>query len=125
LPDVLVNPYVFSVEGYLIGIPDLLSAESATVVEYDGADHLDAGQSALDARRDARFRVHGLNTVRVTRDDINGSREALIGRLQRAYIDGLNRDTADDRWTLDVPPGWVDPAGESPALDPSRPEACG
>jgi very-short-patch-repair endonuclease len=85
------------------------------VVEYDGADHLDPEQSALDARRDARFRVHGLNTVRITRDDINGSRDALIDRLRTAYIDGVSRDVADDRWTLETPPDWVDPNAYHPA----------
>jgi hypothetical protein len=116
LPPVLVNPSVFSLDGYLIGIPDLLCIESATVVEYDGADHLDPEQSALDARRDARFRIHGLTTIRVTRDHINGSRDDLVDRLRRAYTAGVSRDVADDRWTLDAPDRWVEPTASRPAV---------
>jgi very-short-patch-repair endonuclease len=109
LPTLLVNHPVFSVEGYLIGIPDLLCPESATVIEYDGADHLEPQRRAEDSRRDARFRVHGLNTVRVTRDDINGPHDTLVERLRRAYLDGLSRDSSSDRWTLEIPADWVPP----------------
>src|SRR3954454_2299902 len=49
LPPVMVNPPVFSTEGYLIGIADLLSPEASTVIEHDGADHLDPEQQARDA----------------------------------------------------------------------------
>jgi very-short-patch-repair endonuclease len=105
LPRLLVNTPVFSIEGYLIGIPDLLCPDSATVIEYDGADHLDVERNAADSRRDMRFRIHGLTTLRVTRDDINGSRERLWKRLRDTYQDGLQRERADDRWTLEVPPG--------------------
>jgi hypothetical protein len=112
LPPVLVNPLVFSVEGYLIGIPDLLSVESSTVLEYDGADHLDPEKQALDTRRDSRFAIHGLSTVRITRDHLNGSRDTLSDLLRRAYADGIGRQPSYDRWTLDVPSGWDGDIGE-------------
>jgi hypothetical protein len=112
LPPVLVNPLVFSVDGYLIGIPDLLSVESSTVVEYDGEDHLDPEHQELDRRRDARFAIHGLSTVRVTRDDMNGSWDLLMDRLRRAYADGRSQEPSYERWTLDVPPGWDGDLGD-------------
>jgi hypothetical protein len=106
LPPVLVNVPVFSLTGYLIGIPDLLSFEAATVVEYDGADHLDADHQIRDAKRDARFRIHGLRTVRVSRDDIAAGRDDVIARLRDAYQRGIARDRSADRWTIEPPADW-------------------
>jgi Protein of unknown function (DUF559) len=110
LPAVMVNVPVFSIDGYLIGIPDLLSVEAATVIEYDGADHLNSENQISDARRDARFRIHGLETLRVTRGDLAEDREGVIERLRAAYQAGIYRDASADRWTLDVPAGWNPPA---------------
>jgi hypothetical protein len=115
LPPVLVNPAIFSFDGYMIGIGDLLSPEASTLVEYDGEDHLSEAQRASDERRDKRFAIHGLATVRLTKDDLNGPRDALHERLRRAYIEGRGRPTSDRRWTLDAPPGWD---GQMPRQDP-------
>jgi hypothetical protein len=38
-PTPLVNPPVFSLDGRLLGYPDLLDPEAAVVLEYDGDDH--------------------------------------------------------------------------------------
>jgi hypothetical protein len=108
-PPLLVNQPVFSLDGLLLGIPDLLDKTSATVIEYDGADHQDPNQVVSDRRRDSLFHEHGLIVVRVTDDDMRGSRDELIERFGRARLRGLQRDPRHDRWTLERPDGWRPP----------------
>ena len=41
LPTPLCNEPVFSLDGQLLGYPDLFDPEAGSVGEYDGADHKD------------------------------------------------------------------------------------
>jgi hypothetical protein len=108
LSSLLVNPPVFSRDGELLGIADLLDVDAATVIEYDGEDHLEPDQSESDRRRDERLRDHGMTVVRVTKDDMLRERgDQLISRLAAARLRGLARDRTRDRWTLASPPGWT------------------
>ncbi|HSS68244.1 MAG TPA: hypothetical protein VLK34_06800 [Nocardioidaceae bacterium] len=108
LSPLLVNPPIFSHDGELLGIADCLDPEAATVIEYDGEDHLLPDQAASDRRRDRLFEDHGLIVVRVTRDDMGPTGgDALISRLASARLRGLARDRSFDRWTLTIPTGWI------------------
>ena len=108
-PRLLLNVPVFSIDGLLLGIADMMDEASATVIEYDGADHREPERFAADRRRDQLFRDHGLQIVRVSDDDMRGSRDSLIERFGQARQLGLRRDVSLDRWTLRLPPGWTPP----------------
>jgi hypothetical protein len=116
LPGLLVNRPVFSLAGQLLGIADGLEVESASVLEYDGAEHRAPDHAAADALRDERFSAHGLRTLRVTKDDLTGAtRDQLIERMRDLRATGLARDLDDDRWTTERPDGW-----RMPGCDPTR-----
>jgi hypothetical protein len=114
LPGLLVNRPVFDLAGSLLGIADALDLDSATVLEYDGEDHLAPDRAAADAERDRRFESHGLRTVRVAKGDFTGeARHELISRMRMVHDSGLARDLADDRWTIDRPVGWTMPGQDA------------
>jgi hypothetical protein len=108
LPRPLVNPPIFDLDGRLLGYPDVLDAEAATVVEYDGDDHRELEYHTDDNDREELFEDHGLVVCRVTRLSLTRSRGLLADRMRRARERGLVRDRARDRWTLQPPPGWWD-----------------
>ncbi|HET7173573.1 MAG TPA: hypothetical protein VFI30_04775 [Nocardioidaceae bacterium] len=103
LPRPLVNPPVFSrATGQLIGIPDVLDLESATVGEYDGDDHRDLDNHTADNIREERLEEYGFTVVRITRLDLRDP-AATARRIRRARARGLRRDRGRDRWTLRPP----------------------
>jgi hypothetical protein len=111
LPGLLLNRPVFDLNGRLLGIPDGLDVESASVLEYDGADHLLPQSQAADRDRDRRFADHGLTVLRVTKEDFGSDRvDSLIARMQSIRARGLRRDLARDQWTLEAPLGWTMPS---------------
>lgn len=97
LPTPLVNRPVFSLDGQLLGFPDLLDPESATVGEYDSDDHRELDYHTDDNFREELFEDHGLIVSRMTRLDMAERRRATITRLQRARSRGLRRDRSLDR----------------------------
>ncbi len=105
-PAPLVNPPVFDLEGRLLGYPDVLDADAAVALEYDGDDHRDVQQHADDNVREERFEEHGLVVCRVGRLDVRHRRAQTIQRLTAARARGLARDRSRDRWTLQPPPWW-------------------
>lgn len=104
LPRLLVNPPVFDLLGSLLGYPDALDTEAATVLEYDGDDHRQVQQHFADNLREEWFEEHGLLVARVGRLDMGRQRSQTIERLMRTRARGLARDRSRDRWTLQ-PPG--------------------
>lgn len=100
-----VNRALFNLDGRLLGYPDLIDPEAGVVGEYDGEDHRDALRHSSDVDREARFRDHGLEVVRVTGPDM---REPL--RVTDRIHSGFRRarGLAPDRrtWTLAPPPWW-------------------
>jgi hypothetical protein len=110
LPGLLVNRPVFDLADRLLGIADALDPESATVLEYDGEDHLLVENAASDAERDRRFAAHGLRVLRITKRDLSADgRDALIERMHVARVQGLARNADNDRWTITTPDGWTMP----------------
>ncbi|MGI8700907.1 MAG: hypothetical protein ACR2JU_06835 [Nocardioidaceae bacterium] len=102
LPRPLVNRPVFSLDGHLLGIPDLLEPESGTVGEYDGEDHRELESHTSDNAREEELEDHGLVVTRVTALDMR-RRDVTVQRLTRAWSRGMSRDRRRDRWTLDQP----------------------
>lgn len=108
------NRAVFDRAGNLLGIPDLLDAEAALAIEYDGAQwrserskgHRDREQHREDNAREERLERAGLVVVRAEMRDLTRHRGRLADRIRSAYADGLQRDRARDRWTLDEPDDW-------------------
>ena len=105
LPRPRVNVPVFSRQGKLLGIADLLDEEAGLVVELDGADHAGARRRSEDAGREAGLRNHRLEVERVTGYDLH-HRPALVGRLHQARRRALWLPVHHRPWTLEPPPWW-------------------
>ena len=101
----LCNKPVFSLDGQLLGYPDLFDPEAGALGEYDGADHKDGKRHQRDVAREARYRDHGLEYFTVVGGDLR-DRDLVVKRMvstrQRARFDPPDRR----RWTLEPPPWW-------------------
>jgi hypothetical protein len=107
LPTPLVNEPVFSLDGSLLGYPDLFDPVAGLVGEYDGADHLREDRRSRDRTREERFRDHGLEYVAVVRGEM-GNRALLVRRLRAAYSRASFLPADKCRWTLERPPWFRD-----------------
>jgi hypothetical protein len=105
LPNPLCNRPVFSLDGELLGYPDLFDPEAGAIGEYDGADHKDGKRHRRDVAREARYRDHGLEYFTVVGGDIT-DRDLVVKRMvatrQRARFDPPDRR----RRTLEPPAWW-------------------
>lgn len=98
LPVPQVNVDVVDDLGVFVGRPDLLEVESATVAEYDGAQHRDLDQHTSDNAREEGFEHRGLVVARATSLDLWPRRRQLVTRLQDAHRRGMERDRSRDHW---------------------------
>jgi hypothetical protein len=112
LPRPLVNREVFSLDGRLLGIADLLDVEAGVVGEYDGGDHSGARRRSRDATREGGLRDHGLELFRVTGFDLL-DRAAVVRRMHAARRRAHWLPPHRRRWTTLPPPGWT----TAPSLD--------
>jgi hypothetical protein len=102
LPTPLCNIPVFSLNGALLGSPDLFDPVAGLVGEYDGRNHLAEDRRSRDRTREERFRDHGLEYVAVVRGEL--AHEALVAeRLRAAYRRAPFASPERRRWTLDEP----------------------
>ncbi len=101
--DLLVNVPVFSRQGDLLGVPDLLDVSCGLVLESDGAQHRDTQTHAEDNRREETFEDHDLEVVRFGAVDHRDP-----GDLLRRIRAGRRRALAhlDRCWTVDPPAWW-------------------
>lgn len=100
------NEPVFTLDGRLLGVPDLLDPRSGTVVDYDGADHLGLVRRHRDLGRAESMRSHGLEILVVMEPDLREP-DDLAARMVAARQRGLERmEREGHRWTLEPPPGW-------------------
>jgi hypothetical protein len=107
LPHPLCNQAVFSLDGRLLGYPDLFDPVAGLVGEYDGKDHLAEDRRSSDRIREERFRDHGLEYVAVVRGELE--RGALVAhRLRAAYRRAGFLPQGRRRWTLEAPPWFRD-----------------
>ena len=82
LNDPIVGP-----SGDELGRPDLKWREERVVVEYEGDQHrTDKRQFRIDIERYERFRDAGWTVVRVTADDLVGSRRPALVRRVKALL---------------------------------------
>jgi hypothetical protein len=105
LDEPLCNRPVFSLDGRLLGYPDLFDPSTGTAGEYDGAHHREPTQRRRDIDREARFRDHGIETFSLVEGDLR-DRRATAARMRSARERAL-RSGAVRRWTLEAPAGWV------------------
>lgn len=107
LPVPLCNAPVFSLDGRLLGVSDLLDPATGLVGEYDGADHLREDRRARDLDRESVFRDHGLEVVTFVAGQLH-DRDASVRRLHAGQQRARSRPTAARRWTLQHP-AWYRP----------------
>jgi hypothetical protein len=105
LPPPLVNQEVWTRDGQLLGIADLLDPVPGTVGEYDGADHREAARHTRDVAREQGMRDVGLEYFTVTGHDL-AHPDRVVARMHstRARARWLAEDVRD--WTIVPPPGW-------------------
>ncbi|MGH3478036.1 MAG: hypothetical protein ACRDQD_14490 [Nocardioidaceae bacterium] len=100
-----INRPVFDIAGRLLGIADLIDAESGLVVESDGAAHREVARRTADNVREEGMEDANLTVVRVTGRDHRDA-VALDRRLRKGYRRAMARDPRRDRWTFVEPPWW-------------------
>ncbi len=108
LPEPLVNPPVFDLDGRLLGYPDLLDVEAGVVGEYDGLAHRSRAQHRRDVQREDRFRAVGLEYFTVVAGDL-ADETLTVERMRNARRRARFLAADERRWTLTPPPWWTPP----------------
>ncbi len=98
LPAPEVNAAVLGHGGWLLGMGDLLDAESGLLAEYDGAGHRDEVQHALDNAREEGFEDTGLVVVRFGNVDLVRHRTRAKQRLHAGYARARAAQQRDWLW---------------------------
>lgn len=115
-PRPLVNRPLFDLRGRLLGYPDLFDPAAGVVGEYDGADHRDALRHSSDVDREAGFRDHGLEVVRVTGPDLRDP-PRVTDRIHSGYRRARWLPQEGRTWTLEAPPWWPREASLDDIID--------
>jgi hypothetical protein len=97
---------VFSLDGRLLGVADLLDVEAGVVGEYDGGEHAGAMRRSKDATREGGLRDHGLEVFRVTGYDLRDP-ASVARRMHAARARARWEPVEQRRWTIEPPPGWA------------------
>jgi hypothetical protein len=121
LPAPLMNQPVFDLDGRHLGTPDLLDPDSGTLIEYDGAVHLDVVQRARDVRREEAFRDVGLECGTLLSGDLSSPGQAAQ-RMHAARRRARWESPESRRWTIEPPAWWVPTTtvAQRRALSPSQ-----
>ncbi len=112
LPRPLVNREIFTRDGRLVGVADLLDPVAGVVGEYDGANHLRTRRRSRDIRREEAMRRLGLEYFAVVRPDL-ADPAALAERMRSTRARARFADPERRLWTITPPPGWP----REPSLD--------
>jgi hypothetical protein len=102
----LCNRPVFSIDGMLLGVPDLLDARAGVVGEYDGADHRAQDRRHRDLGREQLMRDHGLEYFTLVSGDLRDRQRAVARMLATRERALATRYARPERWTLEPPAGW-------------------
>lgn len=97
------NPTVYTVDGDILGRPDLLDPIAGVAGEYDGALHRTRARHRSDVERAERFLRVGLESFVVVAGD---SVTEQLSRMESAYARARSHAPGRRRWTLD-PPSWA------------------
>ena len=102
LPDPVVNAVVRDGQARLLGIGDLLDPATGLLGEYDGSQHREEVQHALDNAREEGFEDNGLTVVRVCNPDLGVFRT----RTRQRLLSGHRRAAATPHgcWTWEPGP---------------------
>lgn len=103
-PPPLVNQPVFTLDGRLLGIADILDPVAGVVGEFDGADHRAAKRHSKDVGREDGFRRRALEFFRVTGLDLPDP-PLVADRMQSSRSRATWLSEAARPWTI-VPPPW-------------------
>jgi hypothetical protein len=106
MPAPLCNRPVFSLDGRLLGYPDLFDPVAGLVGEYDGRDHLAEDRRSKDRTREERFRDHGLEYVAIVTGELRYP-ALVVQRLRAAYARAPFLPAEQRQWTLDPPPSFM------------------
>jgi hypothetical protein len=112
LPRPMMNHEIFTRDGRLVGVADLLDPVAGVVGEYDGANHLRTGRRSRDIRREEALRSLGLEYFAVVRPDLDDP-AGLAARMRATRVRARFASKDARRWTIDPPPGWP----RQPSLD--------
>jgi hypothetical protein len=112
LPRRLTNREIFTRDGRLVGVADLLDPVAGVVGEYDGASHLRTRRRSRDIGREEAMRRLGLEYFDVVRPDL-ADPAALAGRMRSTRARAAFADPGQRPWTIVPPPGW----SQEPSLD--------
>ena len=98
MPRPKVNWPIYSADGQLLAIVDVLDEEAGLAGEYDGADHRRLDRHARDNVREEVLESHNLVIVRATSIDLyHRPVESLVSRITSGRRRGLARDRGRDR----------------------------
>ncbi|GAB4012968.1 hypothetical protein [Nocardioides ultimimeridianus] len=106
-PRPLCNRPVFDLEGRHLLTPDLFDADDGVAGEYDGAVHESDSARRRDLDREERARAAGIEVVTMMAGDL-ASPGRFLSRLRAAWARAEARRGEPRRWTIEMPPGWVD-----------------
>ncbi len=101
-PRACCNRAVYSLDGRLLGVPDLLDREAGVVGEYDGVPHQSRARRRRDAARQSAFRGAGLETFTLVAGDLE-DRDLAVTRMRAARERALWLPERDRRWTAPDP----------------------
>lgn len=101
----LTNRRVLDLDGVLLGVLDLLDAETGVAGEYDGEDHRSRARHVADVRKHSRLQGAGLEVVTAVAGDLDrvGELRCRIdaayeraGRTPRRFVVGPPHDFDDE-----------------------------
>lgn len=114
-PEPLANRPIWSLDGTLLGVPDLVDVEAGVVGEYDGALHRERARHRRDNDRIEAFAAHRIERVAMVAGDSDAvvAERIVAARSRAAWLAPAERS-----WTLDPPPGaWIPPQIRGRGLD--------
>ena len=103
LPMPLINVPVFSLNGALLGYPDLFDPVAGVVGEYNGVDHKGIERHRADVAREEQYRDHGLEYFTVVGGDLQ-DRALVVKRMVATRQRARFLEPEQRRWTLEPPP---------------------
>ena len=104
-PPPLVRQEIFTLDGRLVAVADLLDEEAGVVGEYDGSGHLGTRRRSRDIGREERLRRLGLEYFDVVRPDLDDPAR-LAERMRSTRSRAAFLPPAERRWTIEPPAGW-------------------
>jgi len=84
LPEPVLNHVVWGDHGMPVLWPDAAYLDYRISIQYDGMPHADGKQHRRDIARQETTAVYGWLEVRVSKDDLDGERPAVVRKVRRA-----------------------------------------